>query len=144
MTSGQLGKLATICKSQKHLLQDAYHSVRKHMEVKGLVGRQAFLYLQSCLVQNPNRDWKGEARRRAGEADEFARRGEEDAARAELLQKLHTAGAAGVELPLAKGRITQAEDPAFVYHHRLDGGGACQLRTVTDVLANFPSMFSQR
>ncbi len=140
VTKGQLGKLALICKSQKCLLQDVYRSVCPRLEAKGLMGRAAFLYLQGCLRDNPGRNWSWEARRDAREAEDAAMRAAEKAARAELLQRLYTAGVAGIELPLGKGRITQAEDPVFVYHHRLDGDGSPRLRTVSDVLANFPSL----
>lgn len=140
MTKGQIGKLASICKAQKCKLQDVHRSVCPHLEAKGLMGRAAFLYLQGCLRDNPGRNWSWEARRDAREAEDAAMRAAEKAARAELVQRLYTAGAAGIELPLGKGRITPAEDPVFVYHHRQDGGGSPRLRTVSDVLANFPSL----
>ena len=142
MSKGQLGRLAAICKTQKCKLQDVHGAVAPYLQAKGLKGQQAFLYSKKCLLENPDRDWAYEARRGAGEAEDSAMRAAEKAARAELLQRLHTAGAAGIELPHGKGRITQAEDPVFVYYHGLDGSP--RLRTLSDVLANFPSLFAQR
>lgn len=142
MTSGQLGKLATICKSQKCLLQDVHRTLDSHLQARGLQGQQAFLYFKTCLAQNPGRDWTHEASRAAKAAEDAASRAAEKAGRAELLQRLHSAGRTGIELPEGKGRITQAEDAAFVYHHGRDGSP--RLRTVSDVLTNFPSIFASR
>jgi len=144
LSKGQLGKLAAICKAQKCKLQDVHGAIAPYLQAKGLNGQQAFLYCKRCILENPGRDWAYEARRRAAEAEGVSTREAEKRGRAELLRRLSSSGTEGIELPLGKGRITQAEeDPLFVYHHAPDADGSPRLVTLADVLSNFPSLFAQ-
>jgi len=72
MTKGQLGAVLSHCKAQKCKLQDVYSAVGSYLHALQLRGGRAFLYLQSCVVQNPGRDWSWEARRDAEQSAEQA------------------------------------------------------------------------
>lgn len=72
MTKGQLGVVLRLCKTQNCMLQDVYGAVGSYLHALQLRGGRAFMYLQSCLVQNPGRDWTWEARRDAQKSAELA------------------------------------------------------------------------
>lgn len=72
MSKGQLGVVLSLCKAQKCKLQDVYGAVGGYLHALQLQGGRAFMYLQSCLVQNPGRDWTWEARRDAEQSAEQA------------------------------------------------------------------------
>jgi hypothetical protein len=139
MTKGQLGKLASTCKSQHCRLQDAHRALAPHIEAKGLQGQQAFLYFKKCLLQNPGRDWTYEARRDAERQAQAAEATQADVARQRFLDRLEKAGSAGLPVSNA-GRIFNAppeENPeVFLTYQKPDGTSF--LSRITDFLNAFP------
>ena len=139
ISSGQLGKLAGICKDQNCRLQDVYRAVGPHAQGKGLQGQEAFLYFKKSLLQNPGRDWTYEARRDAARKAQAGEATQADVARQRFLDLLAKAGSAG--LPASNGgRIFNAppeENPAVLLKYQKPDG-TIFLSRITDFLNAFP------
>ncbi len=139
LTSGQLGKLAAICKTQQCRLQDVHHALDPHLQAKSLHGQQAFLYIKKCLEQNPRRDWTSEARRDAERRATATQDAQANSARALFLDRLAQAGRDG--LPVGNGgrifiaRPTENPDVFLIYQNP---GGTNSLQRITNFLNAFP------
>ncbi|CAZ88727.1 hypothetical protein [Thiomonas arsenitoxydans] len=139
LSSGQLGKLAGICKGQNCKLQDAHRSLAPHIKSKGLQGQQAFLYFKKCLLQNPGRDWTWEARRNVELEAQAEQATQADKARQRFIDRLAQAGDEGIAVRNG-GRIFQAppeENPeVFLTYQKPDGTSF--LSRIIDFLNAFP------
>lgn len=139
ISSGQLGKLATICKDQNCKLQDVHNVLAPHLLAKGLRGQQAFLYVKKCLVQNPGRDWTYEARRDAQRQGQAEQATQADLARQNFTNRLAQAGNTG--LPVSNGGHIFMAPPeqnptVFLTYQKPDGTSF--LSRVIDFLNAFP------
>jgi len=88
MSKGQLGAVLTLCKAQQCKLQDVYETVGSYLHTLSLRGGRAFMYLKSCLEQNPGRDWTWRRRHDAQKEQEAMRAERENRAFERFLGKL--------------------------------------------------------